>query len=46
MRGGRGEEQALDRAGPEGVPTGAEEELQPAEGEPEAHVGEEDPGAL
>lgn len=40
---GCGEEQAPDHFGPEGVPAGAEEELQPPSREPATHVGAEDP---
>ena len=43
---GCGEEQTPDHVGPEGVPAGAEEELQPSQGEPPAHAGEEDPRAV
>lgn len=43
MWGGSGEEQTSYHTGPEGVPAGAEEELQQAEGKSAAHAGEEDP---
>lgn len=46
MRRGSWEEQALDHIGPERVPAGAEEELQPAQREPEADAGEKDSRAL
>lgn len=43
---GSWEEQALDHIGPERVPAGVEEELQPAQREPEADAGEKDSRAL
>lgn len=46
MRRGRWEEQALDHIRPERVPARAEEELQPAQREPEADAGEKDSRAL
>lgn len=44
--GGRREEQAPHHRGAAGVPAGTEEELQQAEGQPQAHDRAEDPRAL